>query len=98
MKMKRHQRRYVNEICVLHNFMLHWLLDVVTLIYHISLFILQAVVGKKRPTESATKTPVPAKKTKGAATPQTGKILVHCHLLCYDIWFLLTVSMMVVDI
>ncbi|XP_044504310.1 histone deacetylase HDT1-like isoform X2 [Mangifera indica] len=29
------------------------------------------VVAKKRPTESATKTPVPAKKAKGGATPQT---------------------------
>ncbi|KAJ0083860.1 hypothetical protein Patl1_30498 [Pistacia atlantica] len=38
----------------------------------------KAVAGKKRPTESATKTPVPAKKAKAPATPQTdGKKGVH---------------------
>lgn len=48
------------------------------------LFILK-VVAKKRPTESATKTPVPAKKAKGGATPQTGNFLVTWSLtvLCY---------------
>lgn len=86
MKMKRHLRRYVHEICILYKFYVLGFLNVDTLNhYNIFFLIFKAVAGKKRPTESATKTPVPAKKAKGAATPQTGNVLVAWSftVLCY---------------
>lgn len=48
----------------------------VELCFNCDTLILKAELGKKRTNESAVKTPVPAKKAKGAASPKSGNLSV----------------------
>lgn len=79
-RVKKHRRRYLTVYCTLYSFFLKFL-DIIDNINH---FLTTKVeLGKKRPSDAAHNTPVPAKKAKPATPQKTGDFVRLISLFYY---------------